>query len=47
MAIATIIDGGDAMQDGQKEITSIVDETSFALRRKGTDWAKNIAVLMA
>jgi len=46
VAIAVVIDGGDVTQDEQKEMTSIVDEVVFDLRRRGTSWAMNTVILM-
>jgi len=45
-AICAVIDGGPVTQEEQREITTIVDEVVYDLRRRGPHWAKNAAVLI-
>jgi len=45
-AVAAVIDGGPVTQEEQREITTIVDEVVYDLRRRGPSWAKNAAVLI-
>jgi len=45
-AICAVIDGGPVTQEEQREITTIVDEVVYDLRRRGPPWAKNAAILI-
>jgi len=45
-AIAVVIDGGPVTQQEQREMTQMVDEVVYDLRRRGPSWAKNAGVLL-
>jgi len=46
VAIAAVIDGGPVTQEEQREITQMVDEVVFDLRRRGPSWAMSAAILI-